>query len=110
MTINEMAEKAHAMALKKGWYDGGERSFPELIALCHSELSEALEEYRNGHSPAEEYAREDGKPEGIHSELADVLIRVGDMAAYFGIDLESAVRGKMAFNATRPARHGGKIA
>ena len=48
------------------------------------------------------------KPEGIPAELADVLIRVLHMCAFFGIDIEAAIADKMAFNETRPHRNGGK--
>lgn len=94
------------MAVAKGWWDN-EPSFGDLISLCHSELSEALEEYRAGRLPDETY-HVDGKPEGIPSELADVVIRVMDMAGHYGINMESTVIEKMAYNKTRPYRHGGK--
>lgn len=48
------------------------------------------------------------KPEGVASELADVVIRVADLCGLYGIDLETALEEKMAFNDTRPYRHGGK--
>lgn len=48
------------------------------------------------------------KPEGIPSELADIVIRVMDAAVEYGIDLEDEVTLKMAYNATRAHRHGGK--
>ena len=48
------------------------------------------------------------KPIGYATELADILIRVGDLAAAEGIDLERITRLKMAYNRTRPFRHGGK--
>lgn len=132
---------------------------PEKLALIHSEVSEALEDYRNGKmaptlrddvpvpcaelccyrdggryactvryastvrtgsgdtpDDARQHAmalarhahRETLKPEGFASELADVLIRVFDLAGALGIDLEDAVQSKMAYNKTRPHRHGGK--
>lgn len=48
----------------------------------------------------------DAKPVGFASELADIIIRTLDMAGAYGIDIERAVREKIVYNATRPAKHG----
>jgi NTP pyrophosphatase (non-canonical NTP hydrolase) len=111
MNINEWSKEIHKNAVEHGWWEE-ERSFGEIIALCHSELSEALEEYRNGHSPTEiyypgQYAKLP-KPEGIPSELADCIIRILDYCGKEGIDIEEAIKIKHEYNKTRPYKHGGK--
>lgn len=105
-TLNEIGRKAHDTAKAKGFYDVPP-SVPERLALIHSEVSEALEAFRDGDNDPR--IAEGGKPEGVPSELADVVIRVCDMAQYLGIDLDEAVRLKMAFNETRPRKHGRKV-
>jgi len=87
-------------------------TIPEKIALIHSEASEALEEYRkNGESENFPYGEimANGKPVGFASELADIVIRVLDLAGALDINLEGAIAQKMAYNKTRPYRHGGKV-
>ena len=67
-----------------GWYDE-ERTHAEGRALLHSEVSEAFEAFRD-HGFADATARVSAvgavpKPEGVGSELADVLIRLLDEVA-----------------------------
>lgn len=109
MNIKKLVTEIHENAKAHGWWDDETRSFPELISLCHSELSEALEEYRKGHLPHEEYHSDGGKPEGIPSELADVVIRIFDMCGRYDIDIERVILEKHEYNKTRPYKHGGKV-
>jgi NTP pyrophosphatase (non-canonical NTP hydrolase) len=103
VTLNEMATAAMAQSVKSGFHERP-REVPELLCLIHSEVSEALEAWRIRGLDA--WLGTGGKPEGVASELADVIIRIGDMAARYEIDLDAAVAEKMAFNATRPHKHG----
>ena len=128
--MNDLAKEIHETAEHHGWWETPP-SFPEVIALCHSELSEALEEYRNNKGATyfecpyhdtrsrcpDKYdgcqsGRNEGckerKPEGIAVELADCIIRILDYCGHEGIDIDSIVRTKMDYNKTRPYRHGGK--
>ena len=104
LSISTVCMLAHGTAREKGFYDK-EPSFAKQIALCHSELSEALEEHREGRSLTRTQYDSDGKPLGIPSELADTIIRVCDLAAHFDIDLEAAVREKLIYNMSRVKMH-----
>jgi NTP pyrophosphatase (non-canonical NTP hydrolase) len=92
----------------------------------HSELSEALEEYRSGREKRY-YEDHDGdetvylsvpfgasypqgkKPIGVPSEMADVLIRLLDVCERYDINLYREFRAKLEYNKTRGHRHGGKV-
>lgn len=80
-----------------GFHDYSEVPFNvgEKLALIHSEVSEALEAVR-------------GKPEdnNLVEELADIIIRVADLAGYMGLDLAGATTRKIEKNMGRPYKHG----
>lgn len=106
MTINEWAEEIHRNAIEHGWWEGN-RSFAEIVALCHSELSEALEECRAGKDNL--YYSHDGKPEGMAIEMIDCIIRILDWLKREDIDVEKALELKHEYNKTRPYKHGKKF-
>lgn len=114
MNIKDIIKESYETAVEKGWQKEGERRpVPELIALMHSELSEALEEHRMGWTAGTVYyspgTNGNNKPEGVPIELADVVIRIADMCGQYAIDLEQAIRIKLDYNKTRANRHGGKV-
>lgn len=100
--INLFAADCHAASRKAGWYTDPEtglaleRNVPEMLCLIHSEISEAMEGYRKD-------LPDDKLPHrlAVEVELADAMIRIGDLATYLGCDLGGAIVEKMAFNATR---------
>jgi len=95
--INDYIAECHRIAKEKGWWEN-ERNDGELIALMHSELSEALEAMRNH-----------GKKEELAEELADCCIRIFDYCGSRNIDLETSLLKKIEYNKTRPYRHGKKF-
>ncbi|AGC34413.1 nucleotide pyrophosphohydrolase, MazG [Haloarcula virus HVTV-2] len=97
--LHELQSLAWAIAEDSGFHEGDEvgedeRSRAKILALIHSEVSEALEADREGDD--ELYAE----------ELADIVIRVLDHAGTEGIDLEAEVERKMEINEEREYKHG----
>lgn len=78
------------------------------LALVNTEVAEAIEDVVAGRWGTTK--NEKGKPEGLGSELADIIIRVGDDAGALGIDLAAELRAKLDYNRTRSHKHGGKLA
>lgn len=99
-----MQVKVVSTAIDKGWWSEPVFNDGEKIALMHSELSEVLEALRKGEPPDKHL------PEftSTEVELADAVIRIMDYAEYRGLRLAEAVEAKVAYNETRPHKHGGK--
>jgi NTP pyrophosphatase (non-canonical NTP hydrolase) len=117
LSINSFISRIAAWSQAKGWWNHLKEvppttAFIEKMALTHGELSEAVEDARvYGMDPDKFlYLDEKGKPCGIASELADVIIRIFDVCAYFGIDIASALEVKLDYNDNRSYRHGNKHA
>lgn len=115
MNLNELRNESYRIAKSKGWHDedAPRATLGDRCALIISELSEALEEYRvTGNdgtrtiyfagpgssvrecipaaSIADAMAKAEAgnKPEGVPIEMADVAIRIGDLAGRYALDLE----------------------
>lgn len=126
-SLNDFSKEVHENAVAHGWWESP-RDFPEVAALIHSEISEALEEYREGkpliygccgfpgavceHSEECDKSEKDRscKPEGLAVELCDAIIRILDYLAYIGVDVEAVLEAKHEYNKSREYRHGGKRA
>jgi len=107
MNIKELQKAVHENAVKHGWLENP-HTIGELLMLVTTEVAEAFEEIRKGKEANEIYYADNGKMEGVPSELADIVIRVMDLCEHYGIDLEKAILEKHEFNKTRPYKHGGK--
>jgi NTP pyrophosphatase (non-canonical NTP hydrolase) len=110
-TIAEIQRRVYKTAAEHGWWDGHapqDFNVPEKLMLIVSEVSEAMEEIRRQDSNAAAIEIVNGKPEGFVVELADAVIRIMDLCEHMGLDLESAILLKAAYNDTRPYKHGNK--
>lgn len=131
--LNTLTDYCHGAARERGFHDSGdalkvaldesffsprlretlETSYTERIGnrlmLIAGEVTEAHEEIRAGREVNETHYTTGGKPEGVPSELADVIIRIFDFAGEYDIDLAEIVQEKLVYNETRAKMHGKKF-
>ncbi len=111
MDINDLIRDSYENSASHGfWDDQLKYNIPtpigEKLMLIVTEVAEAMEDYRAGVDLVSMTVADDGKVNGFPAELADIMIRIADLAGHLGIDLDFAIRQKMAYNKTRPIRHG----
>lgn len=117
--LNESANIIHEGNKSRGFWDG-ERNVGELLMLVTSELGEAMEAHRKGRfanlnafkareESTEFFLKADFQElikDTFEDEIADAVIRLLDLSAGLGIDLEKHINSKVEYNSTRPRLHG----
>lgn len=98
--VTTLVNVCYNQSVQMGWWKSEDITNPLVVptklCLIHSEISEALEGHRKGlpddklpHRPA------------IEVELADAVIRIGDLAGFLKLDLAGAIAEKLEYNRTR---------
>lgn len=120
--LNALACEIFERNVEKGFYEKP-KNIAEMLCLIHSEVSEALEADRkemyatsanmnvvNGWTRDSDFVESyKGWVKGtFEEEMADIFIRVLDLCAFKGIDIEQHVIAKMRYNLTREKYHGKK--
>ncbi|MEL4280746.1 hypothetical protein [Shewanella mangrovisoli] len=90
MPINRIAAKQFDWVERMGWHN---KTVLEALALIASEVGEAVNECR-GDAPSDCFG----------TELADIILRVVDLAQWQGIDIGATIANKMAINEQRGTR------
>lgn len=118
--LNSSAQTIYDNNKEKGFWDK-ERNVGEMLMLVTSELGEAMEAHRKGRFAKLEEAQSNISSGGdfkmnfekyikdtFEDEIADAVIRLLDMAAGLGIDIEQHINAKVQYNKSREKLHGKK--
>ena len=94
-TLNELGKEIQKWREEKGFRTEWS-NMPEKLMLVVTELSEAMEAYR------------DDNKQNFATEVSDCFIRLLDISSSLDIDIEDTIEKKMQINKTRPFKHGRK--
>jgi NTP pyrophosphatase (non-canonical NTP hydrolase) len=110
--LGVLRDACHTNAVVKGFYDDKDvtqaQRIASLVANLHGEISELWEAFRK--KKLGDLCDKGIPLNNMEEEMADIFIRLCDMAGFLKVDLGKAVITKIQYNASRPYRHGGKVA
>jgi NTP pyrophosphatase (non-canonical NTP hydrolase) len=92
--LNKKMTEVREMADAKGFSAREERIW-EMLALIHTEISEATDAYKKG-----------ALAEKVGEELIDAIIRILHLLSVLGVDAEELFQDTMEKNWARPYRFG----
>lgn len=101
ISIEDYVRDFGELAYSHGYWNRKNRSFGELIAACHYDLSKVLEESYTGYHPSYTYYRRDSDPKGVPGELVNVIIRLFVICHYYEIDIEKILNEKLEHKKTK---------
>ena len=128
MNLTELSKQIRFDNASKG-FDPTEGGLDRYLLLAISEICEAQNEIRDGNEENEIFYDADpnrwykkpenqylskinipgAKPCGFPVEIADAIIRLLDICGKFDIDIEKVINEKLAYNRSRPPKHGRKF-
>jgi NTP pyrophosphatase (non-canonical NTP hydrolase) len=91
--LNKKMIEVREMADAKGFSSQEERIW-EMLALIHTEVSEATDAYKKG-----------AEVDKVGEELIDAMIRILHLLSALGVDAEEIYQSKMEKNWARPYRY-----
>jgi NTP pyrophosphatase (non-canonical NTP hydrolase) len=91
--LNEKMLQVRALADGKGFSSDQARIW-EMLALIHTEVSEATDAYKKGESF-----------DHVGEELIDAIIRILHLCSALGLDAEALFQSKMSRNWERPYKY-----
>lgn len=101
LSITQYCYNTYLDNWQKGFWK--EANLPTKLALIHGEVSEALEALRLPEPVMDKHLPD---YTNFAVELADIVIRVFDLAGQQSIPLGKIIDDKLAFNKTREHKHG----
>ena len=128
--LNKFCKDVNQVVRKKGFWDSMEKSLnsitfqsayidtdeeEEIVDLCYKATKDAFISQKVGLIAGEAFEAVEAmrknnygleKKDSFEDELADIFIRLADLCGELNIDIEKQIEWKLAYNDSRPNKHG----